>query len=583
MNRPERTTTSRGPGPATPGRTAGTGSLRRLKWLMIALILGTVPAAAGRAFAATTAPTLGATAQLPVLGRVIDAGPPTPWLAGPSAPTHPADDRATAARRAIADFVAGAFVSPSGDGVGDLGRAIPLGEVQLAIQAMPAADVLRIYNALPIVQHWGAIQKQMATGAAPFALPPPRGTRTFAPSDAAELEQVRHDLDAVFTVQQGWGAIVGTSDPAYVARIADGRKLLRDAQLEDLANLRDALAWIPDWQHTLAPDLNTLLGLGPGGTLMHRPVEPQRAMGAQPETTDEQCSTVDRERDPLPLIIASAVLRGTALIEDFAANFFTKDIKVCTGALGVTVCVDVPNPVFFILKTIQLATNRVVDGLDAAWGTLGVCQSIDHWKLTVAHRTEFLVNAQGIMASIIARNNELVGRTETIDLANREAWKLELELAIEDNLLLPAPMPDGSNENRISLFQLTDSVCFNPDELLPTPVPALPTPALTAPQPTAAPPPDLDPLPTVRAPVPVTDRREQCGLELVKRLVGEAIQLNLQAGNDIHDAQTIYAAANLDLAAHHFAQAYLRYRQAYRAAVQPDAEPRFAASTSADR
>lgn len=278
-----------------------------------------------------------------------------------------------------------------------------------------------------------------------------------------------------------------------------------------------------------------------------------------------------------------AALKGTSAIEDFAANFFTKDIKICFGIIGVVVCVDFPNPVFFILKILEFATNRVTDALDGVILVTNTCQSIAHWRLVVKQRDDFLTSAQGVMDKLIRRHNELVDRTEQIDFANREAWKLQLQLKIEENLLEPAPLPDGSNENRISLFQLTDTVCFNPDELLPTPVPPLPTPSLITPAASIDPPPDLVTLPTPRAPKILADRREQCGIALVKRIVDEAIQLNKLAGNDVHDADNFFAAANVHFTAGRWKEAYLRFREAYRAAVQPDAEPRGAfASTAGD-
>ncbi|HRA19707.1 MAG TPA: hypothetical protein PLZ56_04640, partial [Anaerolineae bacterium] len=172
-----------------------------------------------------------------------------------------------------------------------------------------------------------------------------------------------------------------------------------------------------------------------------------------------------------------------------------------------------------------------------------------------------------------------VERSDRIDFTNREAWKLRLQLSIEENLLLPDPKPDGSDENRISLFQLTDTVCFNPDELLPTPVFALPTPDVPTPAPTIDPAPVLAPIPTARSPFIVPDRREQCGLLLVKRIVEESILMNKMAGNDVHNADDTYAAAMVHLNAGRYKLAYLRFREAYRDAVQPDAEPRQAMST----
>jgi hypothetical protein len=210
----------------------------------------------------------------------------------------------------------------------------------------------------------------------------------------------------------------------------------------------------------------------------------------------------------------------------------------------------------------------------AAIDVANVCQSIQHWKETNQHRSDFLIDAQTVLTGLISRDNEIVERAEKVDYDNREAWKLELQLSIEENLLLPAPRDDGSDENRISLFQLTDTVCFNPDHLLPTPVFALPTPDVKTPQPTAVAPPVLPALPTARTPFIVPDRREQCGIDLVRRIVLEAIDLNERAGNDVHNAEEYFAAGEVHYNARRFKEAYARYREAYQAAVQPDNEPR---------
>lgn len=67
--------------------------------------------------------------------------------------------------------------------------------------------------------------------------------------------------------------------------------------------------------------------------------------------------------------------------------------------------------------------------------------------------------------------------------------------------------------------------------------------------------------------------KEECGLNLVRRIVGETISHNQQAGNNIHNAQALLAAGDTLKASQGYAAAYLRYRQAYQAAVKPDPEP----------
>jgi hypothetical protein len=81
------------------------------------------------------------------------------------------------------------------------------------------------------------------------------------------------------------------------------------------------------------------------------------------------------------------------------------------------------------------------------------------------------------------------------------------------------------------------------------------------------------PLPTVRPFEGPPDPREECGLNLVRKLVAETIEHNQQAGNNVHNAPSLLAAGDVHLANQRYGLAYVRYRLAYQAAVKPDPSP----------
>lgn len=479
-------------------------------------------------------------------------------------------------RAEIVAFVAAAYHAPSQGPDGSLAAIQPEDEAMHALGGMTDVEVRRIYAALPLIGQQQQIEAGLSALAARGAAPDGLASTNSAATQNEDPESVRQGLYQVLDTQATWAGLVGDTPPDFAGTIEDNRRLVANATTEDLMALQKALSLIPNWRAALAPDLGALLG---GSQAMaqlasQRPTSPDSLL-----VTDEQCSDADYERNTVPLIIAAAALAGSARIAGFAADLLPEDIKACVGIFGAVICADFPNPFYQILKLAEFAITRAADGINAAILVANTCQNVRHWKLFIEHRDEFLIDAQTVLSELMQRNNEIVERSDRIDFTNREAWKLRLQLSIEENLLLPDPKPDGSDENRISLFQLTDTVCFNPDELLPTPVFALPTPDVPTPAPTIDPAPILDPLPTARAPFIVPDRREQCGILLVKRIVEESILMNKMAGNDVHNADDAYAAAMVHLNAGRYKSAYLRFREAYRDAVQPDAEPRQALST----
>ncbi|MBK7780475.1 MAG: hypothetical protein IPJ58_06730 [Ardenticatenia bacterium] len=479
-------------------------------------------------------------------------------------------------RAEIVAFVTAAYHGPSDEQDGRLAAIQPEDEAMHALGGMTDDDVRRIYKAVPLIGQHQEIEAGLSALAAQTSAPGGLAAASAESAQADDPESVRQGLNQVLDMQATWaGWVVGTP-PDFAATIEDNRRLLANATSEDLLALQRALSFIPNWRTALAPDLNALLG---GTQAMANVQAGKRSSPDGLLVTDEQCSDADYSRDTVPLIIAAAALAGSARIAGFAADLLPEDIKACVGIFGAVICADFPNPFYQILKLAEFVITRAADGINAAILVANTCQNIKHWKLFIMHRDEFLIDAQTVLTELMTRNNEIVERADRIDFTNREAWKLRLQLSIEENLLLPDPKPDGSDENRISLFQLTDTVCFNPDELLPTPVFALPTPDVPTPAPTIDPAPVLAPIPTARSPFIVPDRREQCGLLLVKRIVEESILMNKMAGNDVHNADDTYAAAMVHLNAGRYKLAYLRFREAYRDAVQPDAEPRQAMST----
>jgi hypothetical protein len=395
--------------------------------------------------------------------------------------------------------------------------------------------------------------------------------------------------------------LVGDNQAEYLAWISDARTMLASLSYEDLAALQEAISYLPNWQDVYAPDLTALLAPGGGPLPVLSLTKPPMAVdGAAPKLPDaataatagaggdatiqgtyvpnsvrpaidagDQCSdaTLNYTYDNLVgKIIAEAVLRGVAIAITAGVEFAPKDIKV--SILGFSV--DIPNPYTFIAQLGKLVVNRVADGLSADLTVNAVCTSIIHWELTVIHAQSWIDRSQDIMAQELTHHNAMIQRFNALDLTER---KLQLQLSIEENLLEDAPKADGSDENRIALFQWLDTICYDPEELLPAPQPTLTPPALpTLVSPLHDPPKNI-PLPTVAAFVGPPDAREQCGLELVRRIVDETIQHNLLAGNNIHNAQSYLAAGDSLKAAHMYGAAYVRYRLAYQAAVKPDPEP----------
>lgn len=481
-------------------------------------------------------------------------------------------------RRDIAQFLKAAYHGGPETGVGRLAAIVPEDEALHAVESLSDDEVRRIHAAVPMIAQSREIEANLAAMVRQKTLGQQPTILDGALAD--DPESVRQGLNAVLDMQATWSGWVGGDLPSFDETINDNRQLVAQATAEDLLALDRALSFVPNWRTALAPDLNALLGPNQLGASTKGLTPPnQVALPDALQVTDEQCSAADYTRDTVPLIIAAAVLDGSRRIAGFAADLLPEDIKACVGIFGAVICADFPNPFYQILKLVEFGITRAMDGINAAITVANVCQAIAHWKLFIMHRDEFLIDAQTVLTELMTRNNEIVERSDRIDFTNREAWKLRLQLSIEENLLLPDPKPDGSDENRISLFQLTDTVCFNPDELLPTPVFALPTPDVPTPAPTIDPAPILAPIPTARSPFIVPDRREQCGLLLVKRIVEESILMNKMAGNDVHNADDTYAAAMVHLNAGRYKLAYLRFREAYRDAVQPDAEPRQAMST----
>ncbi len=523
---------------------------------------------------------------LVVLGMLLDkvstayAAVDSGRAQGPVAAAEPATALASQAdaaalspeRRDLADFVQAAYRGDAPEAAA-LQAWMPADEMAHALGKLTDEDLRALQSSLPILSQWRTIEANLVAA----QMDPAAKARMMATAEEESPEEVRAGLLEVLEAQAAWAEWVGDGPPEFLGGLEDARRLLANLSEEELQAAARGLSFIPDWRRALAPDLNGLLGPAQVAALAER-AKALSAGGAVPagiDVTDEQCTAGDYTRNTLPLIIAYTAMLYVIRAAGFAALFATEGLKVCIGIFGAVVCVTItPNPIYVILKVVEFAARLAANGIKAAIDTANLCQAIAHWKLFIKHRDDFLVDAQMVLSELMLRHNEIVERSDRIDFTNREAWKLRLQLSIEENLLLPDPKPDGSDENRISLFQITDTVCFNPEHLLPTPVFAIPTPNVPTPEPTVDPAPVLLPLPTGRAPFQVPDPREQCGLNLVKRIVEESILMNKMAGNDVHNADDAYAAAMVHFNAGRYKSAYLRFREAYRDAVQPDAEPR---------
>jgi hypothetical protein len=404
--------------------------------------------------------------------------------------------------------------------------------------------------------------------------------------EAEELEALRADLRAVFDTYESWSGLV-PDDAQYLGFVADGQATIAAMTYEDLAAVRAQLEDIPEWQATLAPDIEAILeGAPPGSALMRDfPVLSESAANhiagltgsiqydrRPPIDAGDQCSdyTLNLTYDQVVArIIAEAVLRYVSLGLKFAAEVAPKDIKITIFGTGVSI----PNPYTLLILIGKLIVNRVADGLAADLAVNSYCAAIIHWKFLKIHAQSLIDRSQDILFQELEYHNRMTARYNALDLTERELWKMQMQLAMEENLLLDAPAADGHDENRMAIFQFVDTACFNPEELLSTPVPPFDTPEPPVPEDPLELPDRYVPLPTLAPFVGPPDPREDCGLELVRRIVAESILHNQQAGNNVHNALALLAAGDTFLANHLYAQAYNRYRQAYQAAVKPDPEP----------
>jgi hypothetical protein len=262
-------------------------------------------------------------------------------------------------------------------------------------------------------------------------------------------------------------------------------------------------------------------------------------------------------------------LRYAALALKFGTEIAPKDIKILIFGAAV----DIPNPYTLLMIIAKMIVNRVADGLAADLAVAGYCTSVVHWIHTIMHAQSLVDRSQDLLYQEMEFHNRMTARYNVLDLTERELWKLQMQLAMEENLLLDAPLADGSDENRMALFQFVDTACFNPEELLPTPIPPFDVPEAPTPNSPIDPPDRYVPLPTIQPFVGPPDPREECGLELVRRIVAETILHNQQAGQNVHNAPSLLLAGDSFLASRNFGQAYVRYRQAYQAAVKPDPSP----------
>ncbi|MFQ5460279.1 MAG: hypothetical protein ACE5EL_05760, partial [Anaerolineae bacterium] len=453
-------------------------------------------------------------------------------------------------------------------------------DAMAAVDRLSDDDVVRVEARLPMARAWPAIVAQLTQpGSAPV-----RTVRLGEVDQATreELEQFRQEWHQIFDRYETWAPLTAPRDAEYLSWVADGRAMLASLGYEDLAALQASMPSMPNWQEAYAPDIAAILAPGggplptwvvaldaaaaarrlkgedgprPGRTGSASAGEGAPAAGqpgpagapALPEGSltfprrgaidaGGQCGSHALNMSVDAVIarqIAEAVLRGVTTLIQFGVEIAPKDIKI--EVFGASV--DIPNPFTFLAQIGKLVVNRVADGLKADVDVAGACQSLVHWQLTRIHSQSFVQRSQDLAAQLLRHHNNVTQRLNAVDFSERELWKLQLQLAVEENLLAEAPLADGSNENRIALFQWLETICYNPEELLPTPMPTLSAPTMPTPVSPISPAAANNPLPTVAPFVGPLNPKEECGLNLVRRIVGETISHNQQAGNNIHNAQ----------------------------------------------
>ena len=276
----------------------------------------------------------------------------------------------------------------------------------------------------------------------------------------------------------------------------------------------------------------TSIGIIPAPTPVTTP--PPGIRHAEHEQTNEDAGDIEepgyfpvcpKTRYPNPAVLAVLLTSFvTREADDFAEAAGCKGtfLMVCLPFGGGT---NLPGCLGWgILKGIHLAASAVLEGLSFCIGT------IDAAELKTALRNTELLHAELAM-----HDQNLTTRFNWTDNALFHFRNLNLRSRIEDNLASPEDDP-------IALFTLPGDVCITTDlEVVSTNNPKF-----------------------------SSERIAGCGLlEVVSDTVRSAIDMNLIAGQDVHNAEAEFQTAVEHFNNGEYKLAYARFRKAYREAVRP--------------
>jgi hypothetical protein len=227
------------------------------------------------------------------------------------------------------------------------------------------------------------------------------------------------------------------------------------------------------------------------------------------------------------LVLANIVLADVARTAKFMADIITCEGTLLVIALPFGGGTNIPGCVIAgVVKGISLVTDSILEGLNfCIW-------AVDRVELKTA-----LENTERIHAELAMHDENLTTRFNWTDNDLFHFRNLNLRSRIEDNLASPEDDP-------IALFTLPSAICVTTDlEVFD----------------------QNDPGEQFSS-----NRIAGCGLlEVVSDTVRSAIDMNLNAGQDINNAEAEFDAALAHFDAQEWKLAYARFRKAYREAVRP--------------
>ncbi len=227
------------------------------------------------------------------------------------------------------------------------------------------------------------------------------------------------------------------------------------------------------------------------------------------------------------LVLANIVLADVARTAKFMADIITCEGTLLVIALPFGGGTNIPGCVVAgVVKGISLVTDSILEGLNfCIW-------AVDRVELKTA-----LENTERIHAELAMHDENLTTRFNWTDNDLFHFRNLNLRSRIESNLASPEDDP-------IALFTLPSAICVTTElEVFD----------------------QNDPGEQFSS-----NRIAGCGLlEVVSDTVRSAIDMNLNAGQDINNAEAEFDAAVAHYDAQEWKLAYARFRKAYREAVRP--------------